>query len=83
MTARAKRPVPLLTDDERRDILLWFGWGWLLGYPTSPRAYLREAVKPAHRAELLAMPRPKRKAILRFVIDEHARRAPVIAPPPY
>jgi len=72
---------PLLTDAETRDIQLWFGWGAVLGYATGPLDYLRDALKPSHRADFLAMPRPKRKAILRFVIDEHARRA--IPPPPY
>ena len=61
-----------LTDIERRDILLWFGWGAVLGYGTTPRAYLREAMK--HKALFLAMTRDKRKAILRFVIEEAARR---------
>ncbi len=63
-----------LTDRERGDICLWFGWGSVMRYPTAPQDYLREALKPTNRAEFLAMPRPKRKAILRFVIEEHARR---------
>lgn len=63
-----------LTDRERLDVRLWFGWGAMLGYDTSPRGYLREAVKPANKPFLLAMPRDKRKAVLRFVIAEHARR---------
>lgn len=79
MSRRTKKAVPLLNDAERRDICLWFGWGAVLGYPTGPLNYLREALKPERRAEFLAMPRPKRKAILRFVIDEHARRT---IPPP-
>jgi hypothetical protein len=69
-----------LTERETGDIMLWFGWGTILGYVTTPRGYLREALKPERRAEFLEMPRPKRRAILRFVIDEHARRLP---PPPY
>jgi hypothetical protein len=72
---------PLLSDREQGDIKLWFGWGSILGYPTGPRDYLREALKSAHRAEFLAMARPKRKAILRFVIAEHARRR--LPPLPY
>ena len=64
----------MLSQPEQRDILLWFGWSALLGYSTDPRSYLREALKPANRALLLEMPRAKRKAILRFVIDEHQRR---------
>jgi hypothetical protein len=70
-----------LTDAERRDIMLWFGWGSILEYPTGPRDYLREALKPERRVEFLAMARQKRRAILRFVIDEHARRR--LPPPPY
>jgi len=66
--------LPSLNDAERRDIMLWFGWGAMLGYPTGPCDYLREALKPRHRAEFLVMTRPKRKAILRFVVEEHARR---------
>jgi hypothetical protein len=64
--------IAALTDAERRDVLLWFGWGSVLGYETTPRAYLREAMK--HKALFLAMSRDKRKAILRFVIEESARR---------
>lgn len=64
----------MLDDRERGDILLWFGWGARLGYPTGPRSYLREALRPKFKPEFLAMPRAKRKAILRFVIEEHARR---------
>lgn len=71
---RKPRAAPLLNDAEQRDIGLWFGWGAILNYPTGPRAYLREALKPERRAEFLEMPRPKRKAILRFVIAEHLRR---------
>ena len=71
---RPEKVVPLLSDGERRDVCLWFGWGAILGYPTGPLDYLREALKPERRAEFLSMPRPKRKAILRFVIDEHVRR---------
>jgi hypothetical protein len=61
-----------LTDSEQRDVMLWFGWGAILEYETTPRAYLREAMK--HKALFLAMTRDKRKAILRFVIEESARR---------
>ncbi len=64
----------ILTDVEARDIRLWFGWGTVLGYATGPRDYLRDALKPANRALFLAMPRLKRKAILRFIVNEHARR---------
>jgi hypothetical protein len=64
--------IAALTDAERRDVLLWFGWGTILEYETTPRAYLREAMK--HKALFLAMSRDKRKAILRFVIEESARR---------
>ena len=72
---RRKSPSAFaLTEAEVRDIKLWFGWGSIYGYPTSPRDYLREALKPSNISEFLAMPRSKRKAILRFVIDEHARR---------
>lgn len=60
---------------------MWFGWGSVLEYPTGPKAYLREALKPERRAEFLSMSRPKRKAILRFVIEEHARRR--LPPLPY
>jgi hypothetical protein len=60
----------LLTDRERRDIKLWFGWGAVLGYSTNPRAYLREAMKPANKPLFLAVPRAKRKEILQFVIHE-------------
>lgn len=63
-----------LTDREEGDIRLWFGWGTILGYPTDPRSYLREAMQPKFKAEFLAMPRARRKEILRFVIDEHGRR---------
>ena len=63
-----------LNADERRDILLWFGWGALLDYPTTHRDYLRAMLRPDMRAAFLAQPRPLRRAILRFVIDEHARR---------
>jgi hypothetical protein len=68
-----------LTSAETREIRLWFGWGAILGYATDPHSYLRDALKPSHRAEFLAMARPKRKAVLRFVIEEHARRK-IIAP---
>lgn len=63
-----------LSEGEARDVKLWFGWGAVLGYPTNPKAYLREALKPANRALFLAMPRTKRKAALRYVIEEHERR---------
>lgn len=65
-----------LTDAEKRDILLWFGWGAIFGYPTSPRSYLRSMLAPDMRARFLEQPRDLRRAILRFVIDEHARRYP-------
>jgi hypothetical protein len=78
---RPEKVVPLLNDAERRDICLWFGWGTVLDYPTGPRAYLREALKSERRAEFLEMPRPKRKAILQFVIEEHTRRQVMPAPP--
>jgi hypothetical protein len=76
MPRRVKANDPAaLTDAERRDIMLWFGWGSILDYPTGPLDYLRDALKPSHRADFLAMPRPKRKAILRFIIAEHGRRS--------
>jgi len=53
--------------------MLWFGWGTILGYPTGPRSYLKEAMKSRNKSLFLAMPRAKRKAVLRFVMDEHAR----------
>lgn len=64
-----------LTDAEKRDIVLWFAWGGILDYPTDPRSYLSEMLRPATRARFLEQPRDLRRAILRFVIDEHARRA--------
>lgn len=76
---RKSLPTTLLTEDERRDICLWFGWGSIIGYPTGPRAFLREALKTAERrAEFLGMSRPKRKAILNFVIAEHKRRSAMV-----
>ena len=39
----------MLSSEEKRDIMLWFGWGAVLGYPTGPRAYLREAMKPDNK----------------------------------
>lgn len=63
----------MLSQPEARDILLWFGWGAILGYPTDPRSYLRTSLRD-HKPELMKMPRTKRKEILQFVIDEHARR---------
>ena len=71
---RAKKIAPLLTDRERGDIMLWFGWGAILGYPTDPKSYLREALKPENRKLFFDMPRAKRKDVLRFVIEEHGRR---------
>lgn len=71
---KQKKNIPLLSDAETRDILLWFGWGNMLHYPTGPRDYLRAALKPERREEFLLMARPKRKAILGFVIAEHKRR---------
>lgn len=67
--------MSILTKDEERDIRLWFGWGAIYGYPTGPRAYLREALRPDRKAAFLSMSRGKRRAILRFVIDESERRA--------
>lgn len=61
---------------------MWFGWGAILGYPTGPRDYLRAMLAPDMRSRFLEQSRPKRKAILRFVIDEHARRT-ALPPPPY
>ena len=55
--------------------MLWFGWGAILGYPTSPRDYFREAMKPSNRPLFFAMPRAKRRDILRFIINEHERRS--------
>ena len=67
----------MLSNQEVRDIKLWFGWGAVLGYPTDPRSYLREALKPANKPLFLAMPRTKRKEILQFVIHEdYVRRFP-------
>jgi hypothetical protein len=63
-----------LTENEKRDIKLWFAWGSIYEYPTGPKAYLKMAMKPERKAEFLAMARPKRKAILRFVIEESNRR---------
>lgn len=63
-----------MTEAETGDVKLWFGWGAVLGYPTDPRSYLREAMKPANKSLFLAMARNKRKHILRFVIEEHERR---------
>lgn len=38
---RLKADAPdALTDAETRDIRLWFGWGVILDYPTSPVDYL-------------------------------------------
>lgn len=71
---KQKKNIPLLSDAETRDILLWFGWGNILHYPTGPRDYLRAALKPERKEEFLSMTRPKRKAILGFVIAEHNRR---------
>lgn len=72
---RRKTAPDALTDAETRDIRLWFGWGVILDYPTDPCAYLRAMMKPDMRARFLEQPRPKRKAILRFVIAEHAQRS--------
>jgi hypothetical protein len=58
-----------------RDIKLWFGWGSILRYPTGPKDYLREMMKPDTRPRFLEQPRRKRKAILRFVIEENDRRS--------
>lgn len=66
--------MSVLNKDEERDIRLWFGWGAIYDYPTGPRAYLKAALAPHRKAEFLSIPRPKRKAILRFVIDETERR---------
>lgn len=77
--SRTRKPkiVTLLNDAEKRDIKLWFAWGNIYDYPTSPRDYLRAMLKPDMRARFLEQPRAKRKAILRFVIEEHAwRRIP-------
>lgn len=76
---RKSLPAPLLTEDEMLDICLWFGLGSILGYPTGLRAFLREAIKTAERrAEFLGMSRPKRRAILNFVIAEHKRRSAMV-----
>lgn len=63
-----------LTDPEKRDIVLWFAWGGIYGYPTDPRSYLRSMLKQDMRARFLEQPRDLRRAILRFVIDEWKRR---------
>lgn len=72
---------PLLSNDESRDILLWFGWGSILNYPTSHRDYLRAMLQPDMRARFLEQPRAKRKAILRFVIEENIRRTKIVVAP--
>ena len=64
----------MLTAEEICDIRLWFGWGVILEYPTTPKAYLKEALKPSNRKLFLEMSRDKRKAVLRFVIEECNRR---------
>lgn len=69
--ARNQEP---LTNEEIRDIRLWLGWGLILGYPTDPKAYLKEAIKSKNRAEFLKIPRSKRKSILRFIIKEAEAR---------
>lgn len=61
----------MLSDREIGDIKLWFGWGRVLGYPTKPKDYLRHALK--YKAEFLAMPREKRKAILKYIIEENLK----------
>ena len=66
-------PVHQLTRDEVRDIRLWFGWGAVLGYSTCPKEYLRSAIR--NKPVFLAIPRAKRRAMLLFVIKEHARRS--------
>lgn len=63
-----------LSAEEKRDVLLWFGWGIVLGYPTTPKAYLKEALKVSNKKLFLEMSRDKRKAILNFVIEECNRR---------
>lgn len=63
----------MLSQPEKRDIMLWFGWGAMLGYPTDLRSYLRTSLRE-HKFLFITMPRAKRKEILRFVIEEHARR---------
>ena len=70
---KSKPPVCPLTEPEIKDIRLWFGWGEVLGYSTSPREYLRSALR--NRSVFLGIPRPKRRAMLQFVIKEHARRS--------
>lgn len=89
MNTRAKkvrgstpRRYDALTEPERRDIVLWFAWGGIYGYPTGPRDYLRAMLKPDMRARFLDQPRPLRKLILRFVIDEARRRAVPPCPVP-
>jgi hypothetical protein len=56
----------MLSDDEVRDIKLWLGWGMVLHFPTKPKDYLRHAMK--HKSDFLAIPRQKRKEILRYII---------------
>ncbi len=58
----------MLGEDEIRDIKLWFGWGRVLNFPTKPKDYLRDAMK--HKADFLAIPRAKRKEILKYVIEQ-------------
>lgn len=64
-----------LSHKEKNEIKLWFGWGSLLGFPTGPKAYLKDSMKPGNKKLFLEMPRDLRKAVLRFVIDESNRRA--------
>jgi hypothetical protein len=61
----------MLGEDEIRDIKLWFGWGKVLEYSTKPKDYLRHAMK--HNADFLAMPRAKRKEILKYIIDSQPK----------
>jgi len=58
----------MLGEDEIRDIKLWFGWGRVLDFPTKPKDYLRHAMK--HKVDFLAMPRAKRKEILKYIIEQ-------------
>lgn len=57
----------MLSNEEIRDIKLWFGWGKVLEYPTKPKDYLRHALK--YKKEFLAIPREKRKEILKYIVD--------------
>jgi len=66
----------MLSDDEKRDIDLWFGWGKVLNYPTGHKSYLRHAMK--HKIEFLKMDRCKRKNILLYIIDRNKSLTPKV-----